>query len=161
MRSPRSAAKLQNLVPGVTLRPRRARTLLYAAISALFVIVSLTIAPHDLMRVLALVFFGAGTVMLTTNALPGAWYLRVFPDHLESRVLFRSRVIRRADVAAFGVYRMNGRRWVGFRFAHPYRAQRLGARLNRATTRYDGYLPAFDGVSVEELAARLNDWLRA
>lgn len=119
--------------------------------SALFVLGALATWPSKsiVISLLGVLFFGFSFAVALLNLPANASYLKLYPDELETRFMYLSRIIPKRDIASFGVSATT--------HAFPQISVTLvpGSRLG--TRRF---LPNIWGKSGYELADILNEWLR-
>lgn len=153
-------------------RPRRGKGcfVLFAALFATAFSTSLLGDPHVVHSAAVGVTAGLGVISLIiiVSLLPGSSFLRVGPDGLTIRLLWRTQSYGWQEFAEFGVIRVTsgvgGMSYdvVGLRFApESLAASRYAGRLNRAEVGWDGVLhDAYAGITAEALAAHLNQLRR-
>jgi hypothetical protein len=72
-------------------------------------------------------------------------------------VLWRKYRCEWKDIKKFGVVEVPGRKMVGFNYVDGYQGSRLGRKLVKEVSGYEGALHDTFGRSAEELAAMLNE----
>jgi hypothetical protein len=116
---------------------------------------------------LCIVFFGLCAVASLAQLVPGSSFLRLAPDGLTFRSMWRTRSYRWSDIERFGVAEVNTvhgftrqrHPMVGFDFSASYPDQDKAVRLrslNRRLTGFEAALPDNYGWSHEALAEHLN-----
>jgi len=114
-----------------------------------------------------IVFFGLGVVAALIQFVPGSSFLRVNPDGITVRAVWRTKFYRWSDIEKFGVAEMDlsysrgpqRKRMVGFNFsssAPSVAKAQATRRMNRAMCGFEGVLPDNYGWDYAELAEHLN-----
>lgn len=107
-------------------------------------------------------FFGLGVVISIAQLVPGSSFLRLTPDGITVRSMWRSVFYRWSDIERFGVTRRvpgGHQHLVGMDFAAEYPIgdkERGLMSVNRQVLGFDGALPDNYGWDRAELAAHLN-----
>lgn len=99
------------------------------------------------------VFFSFGLVVSIIQLLPGAAYLKVGPNGLEIRTLFRTRQISWTEISDFGTYRQASQNFVGINFNTEAKSFSQNASL--ALVGFHDGLPDTYGHKADELAVLL------
>lgn len=154
------------------LRPRRLKWVLVLLGSAAFVAIGLAmlrdpdIQPRYMVY-LTLGFFGMCGLAALLQLIPGSSYLRLAPDGLTIRTMWRDTTYRWSDIERFGVgefatihgpFRQR-HRMIGIDFVPGYSRGAIARQLMRASSGISGFqgaLPDTYGRDCEELAACLN-----
>jgi hypothetical protein len=105
-----------------------------------------------------LVFFGLGVLVFLLQVVPGASYLKLDPDGLTIRSLFRSSFYKWSEIAGFVPGDVGGNRGVVFNFTDDFERHGRLRRLNVELSGAEGALPDTYGLSPERLAQILNEW---
>ena len=103
------------------------------------------------------IFFGIGTVVFAAQLLPNASLLRISPDGILVRSLFRSHVYGWSDVDRFSVSRIGRNKMVVLDFSQTFAKSNRARRLSKLLTGWEGALPDTYGMSAEALAELLNE----
>ncbi|HEY1303493.1 MAG TPA: hypothetical protein VGF24_08100 [Vicinamibacterales bacterium] len=140
------------------LRPSRWKTSLPLFVSLAFVAIGILVMDGSWMALLAIAFFGLGSLVFVVTILPGATHLRLHADGFEMRTLFKTSHCRWSDIGEIGVTSVYMNRMVAFNFAEPYRSQHGAVVVSRALTGWDGALPDTYGMSARDLAALMTTY---
>lgn len=144
----------------LVLHPRRRLGLLL--VSGLFTLGGAAlIAIGDTTGWLVLGFFALCDLWLLLHMLPSAMCLRLTADGFECRALHRRHFVRWHDVAGFGVASLNegAHRMVCFNYVPHCTSPRVLRRLSAQSAGYDAGLPDAYGMSPENLAELMSQWL--
>lgn len=134
---------------------RRKWSLLLLGSAALGAGGGLVIRSGEALGWLPAAFFGACFLVSLIQLLPGAAYLRVGPEGIEFRTLYRTRRLPWADIEGFGCYRQGGREFVGVNFRPGSSCLPRQAGVNLAICGFHDALPDTYGRAAPELAALL------
>lgn len=108
------------------------------------------------------VFCGVGTLLFAAVTVPGACHLRLTRDGFEIRTLWRTAGIYRwSDVERFRAGRVGLNKAVVFDFADSYGGQETARAIAKEIGGAEGALPDSYGLSVEALAAIMNEYREA
>ena len=141
------------------LRPSPWKHLALLAISAGFVAIALYVEPaNSLIKWFTVAFFGLGVVVALVTLIPGSSYLRLEPDRMSVRTLYRTWHVPWAEVAEFFVAPVGGRSMVCWNYIPGSTRQKRGRAVSRAIAGVEAGLPDTYGRSAEELATLLNQW---
>ena len=113
----------------------------------------LGIKSGDIAGWIAVVFFGIGLLVSFIQLLPGAAYLKVGPNGLEFRTMFRTRRISWTEISDFGTYRQAFQNFVGINFNTEAKSFSQNASL--ALAGFHDALPDTYGHKADELAVLL------
>jgi hypothetical protein len=155
------------------LRPRKVKWALVLLVSVAFVGIGLMMLRHPsvsgdrIWSVAGVVFFGVCGIASLLQFLPGSSFLRLTPEGLAIRAMWRTTFYRWSDIERFGVAELKAsaagvrsrHRMVGLDFSASYpcgdKARTLKS-INRTMTGFEGALPDNYGWDCAELAAHLN-----
>ena len=134
-----------------------AMLLFFAAGEAIFLLT----LPNQPFAWFEIVFFGVGVIIAFVALLPGSTYLRLTPEGYEMRALFRTWKQSWQQIERFQAYRKptSWRRYVGIIYDPSYKGRRRARRLNRSLAGVDDALRDTYGLSADELANLMNEWL--
>ena len=152
------------------LRPRKKKWTLMLLLSVGFVVGGLMMLhdPHvdRFEGYLCVAFFGACAVAALVRFVPGSSFLRIDPEGLTVRTMWRNQSYRWSDIERFGVaefYTAHGflqrHRMVGIDFSESYPQAGQGRTLknmNRGCSGFEASLPDNYGWEYAELAEHLN-----
>jgi hypothetical protein len=130
--------------------------------SAAYVAIGLLILPKQPSVAWAIiVLFGVIVLMSFVVLLPGSTYLRLTPQGFEQRLLFRTRKQSWQPIERFQSYRhlTHWKRNIGIIFDPSYKSHARLRRFNRSLDGVDGALSDTYGLSANELANLMNEWL--
>lgn len=105
-----------------------------------------------------IVFFGFGVLISITALLPGSTWLRIGPDGLSIRSLYRTKHLRWTDTSTFFVAIVGGQAMVCWNHASSTSDQTAKRWLSRLLDVADCGLPDTFGHTPQELADLLNHW---
>ncbi|MDR0673859.1 MAG: hypothetical protein LBF93_09465 [Zoogloeaceae bacterium] len=145
------------------LKPRRWKYLSFLSMSCVFCVVGVLLLIGDCVvaGVLMTVFFGLASLVFALSLMPGSVFLRLEPEDMTIRSLYRTWRVRRSDISAFFVARIGGREMVCWDYLPTYAGQRHGRAFSRGLTGVEAGLPDTYGRSAGELADLLNAWRAA
>ncbi len=109
----------------------------------------------------AIIFFGAGGILVCVNFLPGSSYLKLDQTGFTTCSAFRSHSFRWCEVDSFEVgriLRVMGPRAVVFNFSRLHQGHESLRKFSSMISGYEGALADDYGMSAEKLAATLNEW---
>lgn len=155
-----------------TLRPRRLKWILVLLGSAAFVAIGLAMMRDPdvqprFMVYLTIGFFGLCGLAALLQLIPGSSYLRLSPEGLTIRTMWRDTTYQWKDIERFGVgefatihgpFRQR-HRMIGIDFVPGYQRGGITLQLMRASSTVSGFqgaLPDNYGRDYEELAGYLN-----
>ena len=157
--------------PVEILRPRKAKWVMVLLISAVFVATGIAILRTDaasmepFMAWGSTIFFGISVVAAVVQLLPGSSFLRLSPEGMMIRGMWRDTSYRWSDIERFGVAEIHPaghrQRMVGLNFSETsqFRDQARALRgMNRSLTGFEGALPDNYGWDCARLAAHLESW---
>jgi membrane associated rhomboid family serine protease len=157
----------QRLLTGETveLRPSPWRSVLLLLVSLLLCAACVTglLASPNVLLVLGALLFGAGIVVSVLRMVPGQMYLRVSPEGLVVRNVFKTARWRWNDIVGFRPYEISlpygaSNKMVGFdRRDVDHRRQGFWKMANRGMSGVDVSLPDTYGLNNAHLAALLQD----
>jgi len=148
-----------------TLYPSRRKRLKSLLICSFFVLVGLFMLKSSSFQGWpVIVFFGLCVVVNGVTLVPGSSYLRLTTRGFEVRNLFRTHTETWSHIDSFVAYanRTSRTRLVGFRFVVGQVVSPTTEVARRAARRIggvDGALPDTYGMSAEDLAALMNEYL--
>jgi hypothetical protein len=139
----------------------RTKWLAILLICAAYVAMGLLILPKQPSVAWAIAFFGLCGLSAFVTLLPGSTYLRLTREGYEQRALFRTWKQSWQQIERFQAYRKptSWRRYVGIIYDPSYKGRRRARRLNRSLAGVDDALPNTYGLSADELANLMNEWL--
>jgi hypothetical protein len=141
------------------LRPSPWKHLALLAISAGFVAGALLVEPaNSPLKWFTVAFFGLGVVVALVTLVPGSSYLRLEPDRMSVRTLYRTWHVPWTDVTEFFVAPVGGRGMVCWNYTPESTRQKRGRAVSRAIAGVEAGLPDTYGRPAEELANLLNQW---
>ncbi len=149
-----------------TLYPKKSSALWLLLVCLLFVIAGIWMGnSNGWIGYACAVFFGLGIPIALIQLLPGSSYLRLDETGLVIRHLFRDHRVLWQDVDQFFVVGLKQTgitvyKVVGFNFVPSYDRQRIARHFAIAIGKCEGALPETYGMSAEELADKLNSYLR-
>lgn len=146
------------------LHPSRTKSVALLGGSLLFVLCGIWLREEGPVAAwLTIVLFGLAAVVFSVNLLPGSSYLKLTSEGFEQRVLFRTHEEAWKDIQHFEAYRnpTSSSRLVGYVYDPDCASTAGGAarKISRSLVGLDGALPDTYGMSADELAALMNDWL--
>jgi hypothetical protein len=144
------------------LRASRTKWLAILLGSAAFVAFGLFILPTQPFAAWAsIVFCGLYGVGAFVVLLPGSTYLRLTPEGYEMRAAFRTWKQPWQHIERFQAYRnrTSWNRFVGIIYDPSYKGHVRARRLNRSLAGVDDALRDTFGLSADELANLMNEWL--
>jgi hypothetical protein len=147
------------------LYPSRIRSLAFLLVSVLFVLGGIWLREDGSVAAwLTIVVFGLSAAVFSANLLPGSSYLKLTSEGFERRVLFRTHSEAWKNIQRFEAYRnpTSSSRLVGFFYEPDYASSARGAagrKISRSMVGVDGALPDTYGMSADELAELMNNWL--
>lgn len=103
-------------------------------------------------------FFGLGVVVALIALIPGSGFLRLEPEGMSVRSLYRTWRVAWADVEDFYVASVAGREMVCWEYAAGFSGQPLGRAFSRAISGVEAGLPDTYRIPAAELASLLNEW---
>jgi hypothetical protein len=129
--------------------------------SAAFEAIPFLILPKQPFASVLIVFFGVGVVVAFVVLLPGSTYLRLTPEGYEMRAAFRTWKQPWQHIERFQAYRnpTSWNRLVGIIYDPSYKGHVRARRLNRSLAGVDDALRDTFGLSADELANLMNEWL--
>jgi hypothetical protein len=150
----------------LTLRPRRLKHLLLAALCAALACTGIFMIRSGESGVagwVMIVFSGLGVAIFTVRlVVPGACFLRLSKEGFTVRNLFWTTNVRWSDVTGFAAHQMEGHAIVVFNFTDQCRPS---PRVRLAVASVGAFLGGFEASipdiydrSAEDLAQILNDW---
>jgi hypothetical protein len=145
------------------LRPSNRKCALLFLTCAAFVIVGVVVVSRShstfdgFMGWSCIAFFGLGVATSLALLLPGSSFLRLSPEGMTVRSMWRTSFHRWSDIERFGVGHSGGA-LVCFDFAASYTGQESARAINRGLTGFDAALPDNYGRDHAELAAHINRW---
>ena len=101
-------------------------------------------------------FFGIGALVCTINLLPNSSFLVLNSEGFTMRSLYREHSYKWTDVETFTVGSIGFRRMVVFNFSNGYSGQPRLRMIASAMTGAEGALPDNYGLSLRELADKMN-----
>lgn len=154
-------------------RPRKRKWGLILLGSVVFVAIGFLIMdnPHSFLdrfwAYASIIFFGHVAVVALLQFLPGSSFLRVGPDGITVRTMWRTTFCRWSDIERFGVAESSTfhggvqqqHRMVGFNFSTTYLGRSKAGKLRGFNVRLTGFeaaLPDNYGWDYAELAEHLN-----
>lgn len=149
------------------LYPSRSKSVAFLVVSVLFVLGGIWLRDDGpVVAWLTIAFFGLGAAVFSANLLPGSSYLKLTSEGFEQRVLFRTHNEDWINIQHFEAYRnpTSSSRLVGFVYDPNYASTARGAagrKISRSMVGLDGALPDTYGMSADELAELMNDWLES
>ena len=138
-------------------RPSRWKHVGLLAICSGFVVLALLL-EHSALAWVTEVFFGLGALVALASLMPGSSFLRIEPDRLLVRTLYRTWSLERTQVAEFYTAPVGGREVVCWSYVPEYKRQLRGRAFARAISGVEAALPDTYGLPAAELAAVLNEW---
>jgi hypothetical protein len=149
------------------LYPSRTKSLTFLVVSVLFVVGGIWLREDGPVAAwLTIVFFGLGAAVFGANLLPGSSYLKLTSEGFEQRVLFRTHSEAWKNIQRFEAYRnpTSSSRLVGLFYEPDYASTARGVagrKISRSMVGVDGALPDTYGMSADELAELMNNWLES
>lgn len=149
------------------LYPSRSKSVAFLVVSVLFVVGGIWLREDGPVAAwLTIVFFGLCAAVFSANLLPGSSYLKLTSEGFEQRVLFRTHSEAWKNIQRFEAYRnsTSSSRLVGFFYEPDYASTARGAagrKISRSMVGLDGALPDTYGMSADELAELMNNWLQS
>lgn len=150
---------------GLTLYPRKRSAIGLIVICALLVAVALRFAQErDGRGYICAVFFAIGVVVGMVQLIPGSAYLKIAAEGLTICSLFSKTLISWHDIAEFRVvmikkFGLNIYKMVAVLFVDAHDRQGTVGRLATRTVGCEGGVPDYYGMTAEEFAKLLNDFL--
>jgi hypothetical protein len=148
----------------VTLYPKRATSLRLLLISAIFVVVGISMVRSGVwLGYFAAAFFVLGIFVALAQMLPGSGFLRIDAQGVTCSSLFRKWSIAWADIEGFYVVTVPTaptRQMVGFNYAPTYTSSQRSRAFSKAVGGCEGAFPDTYGKSANELALILNAHLQ-
>lgn len=144
---------------GTTLKPNRKKHAFLLVVCLGFSIAGVCmIIDGEPFGWLVTALFGLGVPTLLVNLLPGSAYLKLDPEGMETRTLYRRHFTRWSDVEEFFTRSVRGHRMVCWKYAPGYRAQAGARRFAERIAGAEAALPDTYGRSAEQLAGLLDEW---
>jgi len=131
---------------------------LLATCSGFVALAVLLEANHSLLAWATGLFFGLGVLVALVKLIPGSSFLRLTPDHMSVRTLYRTWHVRWSDVSEFFVAPVGGRNMVFWNYTPEFAEKERGRAVSRAFAGVEAGLPDTYGRSAAELATLLNEW---
>jgi hypothetical protein len=144
------------------LYPTRTKWLLVLLVCAAFLAFALLMSPErQIISWVSIVGFGLGGLVSIVALLPGSSYLRLSRQGYEQRAFFRTSKQSWQHIERFQARKLPTglNRFVGFNFDLDYPRNVTARRVNRSLTGADAGLADTYGLSADELAKLMNEWL--
>jgi hypothetical protein len=155
------------------LRPRKGKWMLILLVSVVFVVGGFFMlrnpgsARDRIGAEICIGFFGLGILVSLAQFVPGSSFLRLTPEGMDVRSMWRTKAYRWSDIERFGVAEFSTihggvrqrHRMIGYDFSPSYPEQNQGLALrsfNRRLSGFEAALPDNYGWSYEALAEHLN-----
>ena len=141
------------------LKPDARNYQLRLLVVAIFAACALAIHSHSIIggvcvALLILLFIASAL----NNLLPGSSFLRLTPDGMTVRSLYRDHRVNWSDIAEFFVTSIDGRQIVSWNYSPSYTGRKSFRAFSRNLTGVDAGLSNTYGYSATDLAQLLNQW---
>lgn len=113
---------------------------------------------HPVSGWLIIGFFGSGVIIVLITLIPGSSYLRLEPEGMLIRSLYRTWYISWSDTSRFFVLSAGGQAMVCWNYTPGFNTKQHRRNLSRILTSVEAGLPDTYGYSAPELAGLLNQW---
>jgi len=143
--------------PAETLRTSKAKSFGYLLLSALFVVGSAWMGSEgQVLGWFCAAFFGVGVIVFTINLLPNSSFLVLNSEGFKIRSSYRERSYKWTEVETLEVASIGFKRMIVFNFSNTYTGQPRMRRIASAMTGAEGALPDTYGLSLHQLADKMN-----
>ena len=133
------------------LTPSKGKFILFFLGAMVFVIGGLLYARDDIKGWFGIIFFGVCAVVFALQIVPGANWLYLDNDGFTVRNLYRTHQYLWKDIRELGIVNINLNKMVSFNFVSDFDRSKLGRRVSRSLSGFEGALSNTYGLKAEEL----------
>jgi hypothetical protein len=133
------------------LTPSKVKFIILFLGSMVFVIGGFLLVKGDNVGWLTILFFGICAIISALQLVPGANWLCLDNDGFTIRNLYRVHRYLWKDIQEFGTININLNKMVAFNFVSDFDRSKVGRRVSRSLSGFEGALPNTYGLKAEEL----------